>query len=299
MELIQIRYFVAAAHFQNLSKAAQIMNISQPALSKSISKLEAELGVQLFDRFGKKVALNEHGEKFLENTASLLQRLDDVVSNVKYQESSNPSLCIGMFHHSDRFMQCFKEFLQIYKNITYQIEYMNAATDDIDTNIFDMILYPKTPSFRKYRGDRIYSDPYSLAVSKVNSLAREKAVRLSDLAAQKLIFIRHDEAIYDFPYHMCAGTGVQISDCIFTNSYEIHRWLIHNDCGAGFVPQSSANAYIQTTDIVLLPVIDEGFSQDIIIGFKKEKNQSDIGKIFTTFVCEYFGIIPETRHGRT
>ena len=66
MELSQIRYFIVAAQFQNLSKAAKILNITQPALSKSISKLEDEIGVHLFDRSSKKITLNESGKKFLD-----------------------------------------------------------------------------------------------------------------------------------------------------------------------------------------------------------------------------------------
>ena len=61
MELLQFRYFMTAAKYENMTKAAEELHIAQPALSQSIKRLETELGVELFDRSRHRIALNEHG----------------------------------------------------------------------------------------------------------------------------------------------------------------------------------------------------------------------------------------------
>ena len=61
MELLQLRYFVAAAREENVTRAAQKLHIAQPALSQSIARLEEEMGVRLFDRIGKRIRLNAAG----------------------------------------------------------------------------------------------------------------------------------------------------------------------------------------------------------------------------------------------
>lgn len=76
MTVSQLRYFACVAQVQNLSKAAQMLHLSQPSLSKSISKLEEELGAPLFDRAGKRLLLNERGERFLESAQLILQELE-------------------------------------------------------------------------------------------------------------------------------------------------------------------------------------------------------------------------------
>ena len=65
MEIHQLKYFICVAKLESISKAATMLHLSQPALSKSLAKLEDELGVQLFDRLGKRLHLNDRGKLFL------------------------------------------------------------------------------------------------------------------------------------------------------------------------------------------------------------------------------------------
>lgn len=64
MELLPLIYFKTVAHYENMSRAAEQLHITQPALSKSISQLEDSLGIQLFDRQGRTIRLNRYGRFF-------------------------------------------------------------------------------------------------------------------------------------------------------------------------------------------------------------------------------------------
>ena len=290
MELVQLRYFIAAAQLQNISKAARVLNISQPALSKSIFKLEEELGARLFDRSGKKVTLNERGKLFLERAVNSIQELELAASSVKNLLISNHALYLGLFHYCEKFMSCLHEFSQQHPHVVFHLERLGIESSDVDTNAFDMLLFPKSPLFRKYRGDLVYTDPYYMAVHRSDPLAASISVCLSQLPAQRIIFIRHGNAVFDLPYQLCLSLDVNLSDAVFTNSYEIQRWLVSNGLGIGFVPQSSAGAYAVDPDIALLPVRDEELYQEILIGFRREKHLSPAGRSFSSFVREYFGI---------
>ena len=65
MDIMHLRYFQAAAKTQKFTQAAEQMHISQPAFSASLSKLEKELGVHLFDRIGRRIQLNEYGKIYI------------------------------------------------------------------------------------------------------------------------------------------------------------------------------------------------------------------------------------------
>ncbi len=76
MEIQQLEYFKVVAELQHMTNAAERLNISQPALSKSISNIEQEIGVPLFDRQGRSIYLNRYGKLFLESVNIILDEFD-------------------------------------------------------------------------------------------------------------------------------------------------------------------------------------------------------------------------------
>ena len=83
MELAQLRYFVTVAQLGNMSKAAEAMFVSQPNLSTSLSRLEDEVGVPLFERRRGKITLNQNGERFLVHVKQALDSLDQGIQEVR------------------------------------------------------------------------------------------------------------------------------------------------------------------------------------------------------------------------
>src|SRR5512132_3083470 len=83
MELRHLRYFVAAAEAENVSRAAMKLHVSQPALSRQIRDLEEELGFSLFERSARSVRLTEGGKAFLVEARAVLQRTDEAVHTAR------------------------------------------------------------------------------------------------------------------------------------------------------------------------------------------------------------------------
>ena len=73
MEWQQLEYFQTVARMQNMTSAARAMNITQPALSRSIARLESELNVPLFERKGRSIILNRYGELFLTRVEKIME----------------------------------------------------------------------------------------------------------------------------------------------------------------------------------------------------------------------------------
>jgi DNA-binding transcriptional LysR family regulator len=94
MELRHLRYFVAVAETQNISRAAAKLNVSQPPLSRQIRDLEEELGVPLLERGAKSVRLTEAGRVFLTEAQAVLQRAAEAMMAVKAAAAG----CTGEIH---------------------------------------------------------------------------------------------------------------------------------------------------------------------------------------------------------
>ena len=83
MELRHLRYFVAVAEQENVSRAALKLHVSQPALSRQVRDLEEELGFDLLERSAKSVRLTEAGKVFLRESRAVLQRAEEAVSKAR------------------------------------------------------------------------------------------------------------------------------------------------------------------------------------------------------------------------
>ena len=84
MEWQQLEYFRIVAKTEHFRKAAELLNISQPALSRSITKLEEELGICLFDRIGRSVKLNQFGRVFLKRVENGLNEISYGVEEINH-----------------------------------------------------------------------------------------------------------------------------------------------------------------------------------------------------------------------
>lgn len=96
MELYQIEYFIAIAEEGSLLKASERLHVSQPSLSRAMQNLEADLGINLFNRSKNKITLNKNGEEILALSYSLLavsKRIEDKAKEIKANEEI---LRIGM-----------------------------------------------------------------------------------------------------------------------------------------------------------------------------------------------------------
>lgn len=83
MELRHLRYFVAVAEEENITRAAERLHISQPPLSRQIRDLEDELGVPLLQRDAKSVRLTDAGRIFCEEARAVLKRADEAMQAVR------------------------------------------------------------------------------------------------------------------------------------------------------------------------------------------------------------------------
>src|SRR6266581_1271197 len=96
MELRHLRYFVAVAETENVSRAALKLHVSQPALSRQIRDLEDELGFLLRERSAKAVRLTDAGRTFLTEARAVLQRAEDAVKAAKaVATGANGELHVG------------------------------------------------------------------------------------------------------------------------------------------------------------------------------------------------------------
>lgn len=131
MTLNQILYFTIVAKYQHFRLAAQELNISQPSLSKSITNLEEELGVVLFQRKGRNVVLTKYGEIFLEHAEKILEDVRLASKTMEKYSNNAGTIDIGyVFPLAATYIpQNVKKFLKkpVNKDITFNFFQLHTA----------------------------------------------------------------------------------------------------------------------------------------------------------------------------
>lgn len=294
MNVSQIRAFSTVAQQENISKAAALLHVSQSSLSKQIARLEAELGVPLFDRNGKKITLNKAGVSFYESSSRILKELHDAEDHVRFlSRSQNHRIRIGACGIPEDFTACIHAFAKAYPATEFILNSRVEFQAHVDINDFDALICPEGFRFEKLSGYHLYDEGYYFAVPAKDPQIREKAYTSHMLQEQPLVFLQGDAMIPEFPYRICGIREENQTMVCFTDTREVHRKMISSGSACGFVPKTEAQSYLADKNIRLLPVLDKRFIRPMKICFLREKHLSELGKQFREFVLDYYRLSHE------
>jgi len=194
MELRHLRYFVAVAETENVSRAALKLHVSQPALSRQIRDLEEELGFLLLERGAKSVRLTDAGRVFLTESRGVLERADDAVKAARAIATGNrgelhvgyaPTLTARILPPALRAFQTGMPSVRV-KLHDVSTEEMLAGLHEGRLQIA-FLVRPRTAALRGLRFEELVRDPLRLAVAPNHPLARRRVVALADAVLEPFI----------------------------------------------------------------------------------------------------------------
>src|SRR5699024_5942293 len=138
MELRQLEYFMAVCKELHFTRAAEKLNIAQPTLSQQIKRLEDEVGIPLFDRIGKKIALTEAGKILLKHGQSVFFEIEQAEAALKdLNELQRGKLEIGSLLTCVNYLlpPAIKQFKQLYPNVKLSVH--GLKTNDIKKELLE------------------------------------------------------------------------------------------------------------------------------------------------------------------
>lgn len=182
MELAQLQHFCVLAETENIVDASQILSISQPALTVSIQRLEAELGTDLFDRSNHKLVLNEAGRQALPYANTILSDLEDMKTDLQYTESGRELVRIASsFMSIPMFLSqaLGKAFPDVVFN--YQNRDESRYADYLKEGIFDLTFSCDRIQDPEVDSKIILKDWYVISVPQSHHLFDREVLTLEDM----------------------------------------------------------------------------------------------------------------------
>lgn len=285
MEIQHLQYFQTVARLGHITKAAEQLNISQPALSKSISLLERKLGVSLFDRNGHRIQLNYIGKTFLKRVDAILYQLDFAEKEVKdiAGEALSP-VKLNVCAASNLLPDLLGSFRKIHPAISFHLsqDEHTKPDSDFDLGITATVFPSKAPNHILLLHEEIF-----IGVAGSHPLASRSDIYFHEAADEDFINLRQGDTFRDITDIYC--TYANFSPRIaYECSYPITCLeLIRGGHGLGFI--SGKSLKLPSDDSVkLLRIKDFKCERYLEMYWPPHKYISTSTRIFIEFVQDYF-----------
>ena len=288
MELTQLRYFQVAARHEHITHAADELNISQPALSTMISRLEHELGVPLFNRSGRSIVLNQNGQIFLSRVNRILMEVDDAQRELQ-DMAREVDTTISIAASSPQFLQGMQTFIR--QNPTFKWQQRVAENREIVSMLqcgqIDLAVTSPGIYGETFESTLLLRDTFKLAVHKDHPLARRTSVRLADVADERFIVLLKGQ-----PFR--TQTDLIFSDLGITPHYTmecdhlLRRELINANAGISIASHSASFRHLFNDEIRFLDLEDVHRTRDIVLVRQKDRYLSRAARKFASYLKEKF-----------
>ena len=193
MELRVLNYFLAIAREENFTKAANMLHVTQPTLSRQIADLEQELGVKLFVRSNHNIILTEDGMILKRRAQEILSLADKTKRDFLQKDealSGTISIGSGEFRSTKYLAKIIAEFHKKYPDVKYEIYSGNAGNirDYIERGLLDLGLMSEPIDVRKYNFVNMpINEQWGVFVPINSSLSEKSSISPEDLVGMSVI----------------------------------------------------------------------------------------------------------------
>mgnify|MGYP001469116986 CR=1 FL=1 len=290
MELHSLYYFIKVAKYENMSRAAEELHISQPALSKSISVLENSVGVELFDRNGRSIKLNRYGKFFLERVEAIIkeyERAKEDLANIVAPGQGEVSL--GFMHTLglEVIPSLMMEVKNIYPNMKFQLTQSNSSVimEKLERGELDLCLISSIDTNSEVIWEKLWEEELFLIVAKDHPLAEKKQLKMKDFAKYPFISIKKGNSLRQTVDELFRRGGFQLN--IAFEGEEIHTvaGLVESGLGVSLIPHIKG---IEQYKLEIMKVDLANCKREIGLAYMKNRFKSSATKQFAMFIREYF-----------
>ncbi|MEI2416336.1 LysR substrate-binding domain-containing protein [Orrella sp. JC864] len=264
MEIRHLRYFAVLAEELNFTRAAERLHMSQPPLSMQIAQLERELGVKLFVRGNRRVALTEAGQAFLSDVRTVLARVKDATARVRAVDAGQAGRVeVGLSgsHFLGPVPHLIAHYTRTHPQVSILLNEMNPASqiDALRERRIDVSISRTAVDDQDLCSIPIWPDPLVAALPARHRLASRRRLALAELAEEPFVMLRLDTSAFAGRlYELCLRAGVRPRVVQTVAEIPAQLALVGAGLGVALVPVSTVAHFAGSVAACRLPAAVSG-----------------------------------------
>jgi DNA-binding transcriptional LysR family regulator len=289
----RLRQFIVAAREEHLTRAAEILGVPQPTLSRSIARLEAELGVPLFARPGRSIQLTRHGRLLLDGAERSLAALATAAHRVVGEaDPARGRVALGFLHTlgGDAVPRLLRGFRATYPAARFALvqDSGSALLARLREGEIDVCLTAPLPGGEDDITARVLAEQrIDLFVPAGHRLARRRGVQLAEVAQEDLIVMEAGYGLRTITDELCRTAGFQPRIAFEGQEADTARGLVAAGLGVSLLPATASS--LADPAVVAVRITAPRASRTVGIAWMSGRPLIPTAAAFRDFALTYAG----------
>ncbi|MFF2015616.1 LysR family transcriptional regulator [Paenibacillus sp. NPDC058177] len=286
MELTQLEYFLTAARLQHMTMAAKALNITQPALSHSITKLESELGIPLFERNGRNIQLNRYGKMFVKWVEQALQDIKNGMQEIEewiHPDQGIISMSYLNILGVDRVPSLIRDYRVDHPEVRFELKQGNNGDIDehLETGHSDLMITSRETIMDNHEWIIIEKTPLYIVVSSTHPFAGRESLSLLELSGEPFVGLKNNCGLKATLTSRFQNTGFMLTSTYDAEDLATVAGFIKAGLGVSVLPQTLG---LMLDGLAWIPIQEEGWYWEIGLKWRKDRYLSPATKRFIAYV---------------
>lgn len=290
MELNQLEYFRTLAYTNHFTQAARMISVSQPALSRSIAKLERELGVALFHRVGKTIRLTQYGQLFLIHVERVLQEIANgkqAIANLA--EPDQGVVNLSFLHSLGSYLvpPLLSKFREKYPKIQFRLNQSNSAylTKELIDGDADLCLCSTLMTTETLGWISLGTEELFIIVPSRHPLATRNSIQLREIEQEPFVTFKPMYGLRLLADQFFETASIRPNITFEGDEIMTVAGLVDANLGVALIPRIPGLTHL---NIAFLSVDSPTCSRPLGMAWNTHKFFSPAAKKFQRFVIETF-----------
>lgn len=270
LELYQLLQLLAIAECGTMSGAAEQLHLSQPALSRSMQKLEDILQVTLFDRKKNKITLNRNGELAVEQARQVVQQAQNLVEQVRAFDRSQRTISIGSCAPAPLW-ELVSLVSQLYPEMTVSSEMkeMDVLFDGLKRGIYQFIIIPFASEEPEYYCFPFEKEQLYFSLPPAHPLSVSKGLYFKDIDGESILLLSQ----IGFWREVCRQK-MPLTRALVQTEQEDYQELVQSSALPSFVSDLTMRWAGRPDNRVVIPVLDPEAAVSYYFVCRKENKKN-------------------------